>query len=104
MSTPPVVPKAPPTPPDQPQAGKPTWLCQFSVLVDLPTTMQTNDMEGAVAFAIAQYFNSIGLPGNVIVQLMANAGNQTVATHGNGFFTPPVDISRPPPKGPGAPV
>lgn len=107
MSTPPSVPppKVPPAPPDPGvHAGKPTWLCQFSVLVDFPDTMSINDMEGAVAFALAQYLGPTGLPANVSVQLIATAGNQTVMTSKGFITTNTVDINQRPPKGPGAPV
>lgn len=75
---------SPPLPnlPPPPFAGKPTWLCTFSVTIDLPTTMDTPTMEGAVAQGLAAYLQSVGLPGNVVAQLMSTAGNTTVLSCG----------------------
>lgn len=64
---------------DGPLSGCRTWLCTFTVMVDLPNTMGVADMEGLIAQAIANDFVSLGLPANVSAQLVATAGNCTVA-------------------------
>jgi hypothetical protein len=76
-------------------AGAPTWLCRFSVLVDMPNTMSINDMEGAIAGALAAALGNLGLPGNVSCTLQATAGGQTLL-----HPTPPLDVSKGPPVTP----
>lgn len=79
MSTPISGPDSTPTPS---QPAPTTWLCTFSVTVDLPVTMSVDEMEAVVAQAAANHLTSLGLPGNVVVQLMATAGNTTVLDSG----------------------
>lgn len=85
---------APPNPPGLnrggPLAGATTWLCTFTVLVDLPTNMAVPDMEGLIAQAIAANFVSLGLPANVSAQLVATAGNVTVLNPTPGVVVVPT--------------
>jgi|ERR1700674_341692 len=68
-------------------ANAPTWLCRFRVLVDMPNTMATSDMEAAIAGAVAVALTPLGLPANVSVTLEATAGNVTLTN-----VTPGVDL------------
>lgn len=72
-----------------------TWLCTFTVMADMPTNMSIADMEGAVAQGLATYFTNLGLPANVSAQLVATAGNVTLA-----HPTHPVDVGHVEPKPP----
>jgi hypothetical protein len=58
--------------------GKGTWLCTFTVLADMPTTMDIADMEGLIAGGLATALLNLGLPGNVSAQLTATAGSASV--------------------------
>lgn len=85
----------------QPSSPPPTWLCTFSVTVDLPSTLSIEDMEAIIAQAAANHLTALGYPGNVIVQLMATAGHTTVlatggpATIGSGPDTGAPNIGVP---------
>ena len=68
-----------------------TWLCNFTVMADMPTNLGVADMEGLIAGILAAGLNSLGLPGNISAQLTATTGNMTVANP-----TPPVAVAAPP--------
>lgn len=73
-----------------------TWLCTFTVLVDLPSDMAIADMEGFIALAVAHAANDHGFPGNASAQLVATAGNVSVLDPQTQVPpTPGVDV--PPP-------
>lgn len=61
-----------------PFSGQGTWLCTFTVLADMPTTMNSADMEGLIAGGLATALLNLGLPANVSAQLVATAGNASV--------------------------
>jgi hypothetical protein len=73
-------------------AGDTTWLCNFSVMADMPTSLGVADMEGLIAGILAAGLNNYGLPGNVSAQLTATTGNVTVSNP-----TPPVLVAPTPP-------
>lgn len=60
-----------------------TWLCTFSVQCDLPNTMSVAEMEAAIAQSLAIRLPALGYSGNVIVTLVATAGNQSVLDQGD---------------------
>jgi hypothetical protein len=78
-----------------PFSGQSTFLCTFTVMADMPTSLAQADMEGLVAQALAVYFANLGMPANVSAQLVATAGNVTVANP-----TPPVAVVPVTPQGP----
>lgn len=63
-----------------------TTLYTVQAMVDLPDGTSVNDVETAIAMAIANYFANLGLPGNSTVTLISAVPGATVLQP-----TPPAD-------------